>query len=151
MVHDPGQNLRLQAGPSHHIRLGHGDEVAAQEHPSHARQGENGRRERAANGRLGGREVGGAGPHHIPPGQELQGGGVGGAFGLDEHDDVPTAYGNRTELVLTGGYIGRKSAGGKGPEGFIDSVGINGVGIISPAISAIVPVRAAPSGARQAK
>ena len=67
------------------VGLGHGDEVAAQEHPRDARQGEQRAGQRAAFGRGGGGEVGRAVSHHIATGQELQGGGIGRAFGLDEH------------------------------------------------------------------
>ena len=79
-----------QAQPAILVRLGHGDEVAAEEDPRHARQGEHAGGQRAAGGGLGAGEVGGAAvAHDLPARQELQGGGVRGAFGLDEHGSGP--------------------------------------------------------------
>ena len=68
------------------VGLGDGDEVAAEKHAGDARAARTARSPsglRAAD--IGAGEIGGAGAHHIAAGQELQGGGVGCAFGLDEH------------------------------------------------------------------
>ena len=86
MLHDRGEHLRLQRLPGGLVGLGHGDEVAAQEHARDARQGEQRAGQRAALGRGGRGEIRRAGAHHVAAGQELQGGGVGRAFGLDEHE-----------------------------------------------------------------
>ncbi|RYJ03422.1 MAG: hypothetical protein EON47_04105, partial [Acetobacteraceae bacterium] len=83
---DGAEHLRAQGEPLGVIGLRHGDEVAAEEDARHATEREDAGGERAAGGRGCGGEVGRSGrAHHVPPGQEFQGGGVRGAFGFDEH------------------------------------------------------------------
>ena len=91
------------------VGLRHGDEVAAQEHPRDAGQVEQRAGQRAAFGRVRRGEVGRAAAHHVAAGQELQGGGIGRAFGLDEH-------GVDLSLLVTGkpdhtGPVGRRYIG----------------------------------------
>jgi len=57
--------------------LVHSDEIAAQEHPGDARQTEQRGRKRAAAGGVGGREIRGAGAHHIAPGRNFSVAGLG--------------------------------------------------------------------------
>ena len=85
MLHDGAQHLRAQRRPGALIALGDGDELGAEEHAGHAVQCEQGCGERAAICGGGAGEIGRAGAHHVPAREELQGGGVGRAFGLDKH------------------------------------------------------------------
>ena len=64
MLHDGAEHLRPERLPIRQVVLGDGHEVAAQEHPRHAGQREQRRRQRAACGEVGTGEIRRAGSHH---------------------------------------------------------------------------------------
>jgi hypothetical protein len=67
------------------VALGDGDEIVAEEHAGDARDREEALRQRRTGSALGIARVEGAGIHHHDPGQELERGGIGRRFGLNEH------------------------------------------------------------------
>ena len=79
------EHLRLQRLPVGRVGLGDGDEVAAEEHARDAAAARTARWPAGCARRRGGGEIGRAGAHDVAARQEFQRGGVGRAFGLDEH------------------------------------------------------------------
>jgi len=71
------------------VVLGDGDEIGAVEHAGHARHGEQPLGQRRARGAVAVGEFHGAAVEHGAARNELQGGGIGGGFGLDKHLKSP--------------------------------------------------------------
>jgi hypothetical protein len=86
VLHEGPKNLGLKLLPAFVLRLGHGDEVGAEEDAGDARKREECARQGAAPGGLPRGEVRSGGAHHVAAGEELERRGVWGAFGLDEHE-----------------------------------------------------------------
>ena len=84
VLHDGAEDRRLEMLPVA-VVLGHGDEVGAVEHAGDAGHAEQLFGERRARGGLAIGEFHGAAVEHGAAGNEFQGGGIGGGFGLDEH------------------------------------------------------------------
>src|ERR1700722_15078225 len=85
MVHDNAKHLWLQGLPRYLIILGDRDKVAAEEDAGDTGQGEERCGQRAADGADGRGEVGCREAHDVTSGKKFQRGGVGRAFGFDEH------------------------------------------------------------------
>src|SRR6185312_10561464 len=87
MLHDRGEDARLELEPVLFAVFGDRDEVAAEEHAGDAIDAEQALRQRRALGRrLGGGELGGALAHHGAAGNEFQRRRIGRGLGLDEHE-----------------------------------------------------------------
>ena len=84
VLHDDAENGGLQMLPFA-LALGHADEVGAEEHALDALDLEQTRGKRRGLARLGIEKLQGAVREHGPARKELQGRGVWGCFGLDEH------------------------------------------------------------------
>jgi hypothetical protein len=85
VLHDRAEDGRLEHLPIPPGLLGHGHEIAAEEDAGHALDLEQAFCKRGARGRLGAREVGGPGAHHLASRQEFERRGVRRRLGLDEH------------------------------------------------------------------
>src|SRR6185312_17167797 len=87
VLHDRGEDARLELEPVLRAVLSDRDEVAAEEHAGDAVDAEQALRQRRALGRrLGGGELGGALAHHGAAGNEFQRRRIGRGLGLDEHE-----------------------------------------------------------------
>ena len=116
VVHDRGEHLRLQRRPVDIAGLGHRDEVAAQEYTGHARQVEQGARQRAASA-VPGRRSPPWKPHDVAAGQEFESGGIRCVFGLDENGSRPAVVVERKpdrHGPVGDCYIGRSGRNDKG-------------------------------------
>ena len=85
MLHDHGEDGRLEQLPIAVIVLGDGHEIAAEEHPAHPFDAEQGVRQRRSAGRFRGGKIGGARCHDVATGKKLQSRWVGRLFGLNKH------------------------------------------------------------------
>ncbi len=93
MLHDRAQNRGFEHLPVDIGRLGHGDEISAQEHSSHIADLEQALRQGRARRGVTIGEIRRASAHYFAPGQKLQSRRIGGFFGLNEHGLIaPNAF-----------------------------------------------------------